>query len=295
MVAPPPPKIAPPPPDPALQAWNEAKATESVAALEAFARKYPDSFYSELAKAKLDELKRKLALAAPSSVTDDSTRPDPAAEAWNAAKTSDSVSVLETFVDQYPLSFYAQVAKARIEELKRKEEETVRQAMVRDIQKALKELECYGGAIDGVWSGASRDALEKFSRLAELSASVEEPDPATLASIRAWKGGHCAVEKIAKPATEKASPVAREQRKGAKTSKVAKTPKAPSTAAVKRSMKVSKDAKKVSKQNSGADYDTPEKQRAAKKAGPTLEYDYGSVYCHQGCAGGFTGVLGGHG
>jgi hypothetical protein len=37
----------------------------------------------------------------------------------------------------------------------------------------------------------------------------------------------------------------------------------------------------------------PKKQQANKKEGRTLDYDYGSVYCHQGCAGGFTGVLSG--
>lgn len=293
LVAPPPPKIAPLPPDPALQAWNEAKATESVSALEAFVARYPKSFYAELAKVRIDELERRLALAAAPSARDVVPGPDPAVEAWNEAKGSDNTSVLEGFVDKYPLSFHAQVAKARIEELRQKEDETARLAMVRNIQKALKVLECYSGAIDGVWSGASRDALEKFSRLARLSASVEEPGPGTLNSIRSWKGEHCAVEKIARPETEKTSPVVREQRKGAKTPKVAKTPKASSTAATKRSTKVSKEAKKASKPSSAADYDTPEKQRAAKKAGRTLEYDYGSVYCHQGCAGGFTGVLGG--
>jgi len=44
--------------------------------------------------------------------------------------------------------------------------------------------------------------------------------------------------------------------------------------------------------NNNVDYDSP-KQQANKKEGRTLDYDYGSVYCHQGCAGGFTGVLSG--
>lgn len=43
--------------------------------------------------------------------------------------------------------------------------------------------------------------------------------------------------------------------------------------------------------NNNVDYDSPKKQQAHKKEGRTLDYDYGSVYCHQGCAGGFTGVL----
>lgn len=49
----------PPAPDPALEAWNAAKDTDSVAVLEAFIVKFGDSFYAELAKAKLDEVKKK--------------------------------------------------------------------------------------------------------------------------------------------------------------------------------------------------------------------------------------------
>ena len=50
---------------------------------------------------------------------------------------------------------------------------------------------------------------------------------------------------------------------------------------------------KKPQENNNVSYDSPEKRQAAKKAGRTLEYDYGSVYCAQGCAGGFTSVLGG--
>lgn len=31
--------------------------------------------------------------------------------------------------------------------------------------------------------------------------------------------------------------------------------------------------------------------KPATRPGQIDDYDYGSVYCHQGCAGGFTGVL----
>jgi hypothetical protein len=86
-------------------------------------------------------------------------------------------------------------------------------------------------------------------------------------------------------------PLAREQLKGTKTPKLAKTPKASSP--VKRAVKATGgNTKTVDRPSSGADYDSPAKRAEAKKAGRTLEFDYGSVYCHQGCAGGFTDVLG---
>jgi len=44
---------------------------------------------------------------------------DPSLAAWNATKNSESVNVLQAFVDMYPLSIYAEIAEAGIEELKR--------------------------------------------------------------------------------------------------------------------------------------------------------------------------------
>ncbi len=283
-VAAPLPKVSPPPPDPVLEVWNATKDTDSVNVLDAFVGKYPNSFYAELAKARIEELKRRQQVASLAPVGLPSPAPDPALEAWNAIKTSESTSVLLAFVDKYPLSLYADIAKARIEELKQKQTETARKAMVQEIQQALKDIECYGGAIDGVWSGGSREALDRFSRLAKLNPAPDEPGQATLDLLKVWKSGHCPVEtvtaprpmqKVAAPRKEMATPVVRER-------SLAKPAKAPPARVAKKPQ-----------QNNSVNYDLPEKQQAAKKAGRTLEYDYGSVYCAQGCAGGFTSVLSG--
>lgn len=52
---------APPRPvsDPAVEAWNATKETKNVRVLEAFIERFGDSFYAELAKAKLAELRKK--------------------------------------------------------------------------------------------------------------------------------------------------------------------------------------------------------------------------------------------
>ena len=44
--------------DEATQAWTAAKDTTNTAVLEAFIKRFPDSFYSDLARARLDELKK---------------------------------------------------------------------------------------------------------------------------------------------------------------------------------------------------------------------------------------------
>ncbi|MFZ0398381.1 MAG: caspase family protein [Methyloceanibacter sp.] len=272
-------------PDPALAAWSSVKDSDNVDVLETFIGSYPLSFYAELARVHLKELKnRQLAdLVVPPARKVLPPPPDPVLEVWNATKNTDSVSVLEGFVGKYPESFYAEIAKAKIEDLKRKQLETAQQGMVQEIQRALKDIDCYGGAIDGTWSGGSREALGRFRRLAKLNPAPEDPSQATLDSLKAWKGDHCSAEKVAAPLPpkaaaprkDKATPVVHPRSLG----KAAKTPPA-------------RVAKKP-QQNNNVSYDSPEKQQAAKKAGRTLEYDYGSVYCHQGCAGGFTSVLSG--
>ena len=47
---------------------------------------------------------------------------DPALDAWNAAKDTDSSSVLEAFIGRFGGSFYGELAKAKLEELKKVED-----------------------------------------------------------------------------------------------------------------------------------------------------------------------------
>jgi uncharacterized caspase-like protein len=47
---------------------------------------------------------------------------DPAADAWAAAKNTSNISVLEAFIAKYANSFYAELARARLTDLKKQEE-----------------------------------------------------------------------------------------------------------------------------------------------------------------------------
>jgi formylglycine-generating enzyme required for sulfatase activity len=49
---------------------------------------------------------------------------DPALDAWNAAKDTDNTSVLEAFISKFGDSFYASLAKAKLEELLKKTDES---------------------------------------------------------------------------------------------------------------------------------------------------------------------------
>jgi uncharacterized caspase-like protein len=64
-------------------------------------------------------------------------------------------------------------------------------ALSRDIQTKLKELDCYGGRIDGDWGHGTRKGVEDFNRVANLNLNVEEAEQVTLDGLGAWKGQHC--------------------------------------------------------------------------------------------------------
>lgn len=68
-LVPEPPKVTLPPPAPArlseaAEAWTVTKDSKSVASLEAFIRRFGDTYYGDLAKERLDDLKQAEAIAA---------------------------------------------------------------------------------------------------------------------------------------------------------------------------------------------------------------------------------------
>ena len=137
----------------------------------------------------------------------------------------------------------------------------------------------------GCGAGGSREALDRLRRLVKLNPAPEGPSQATLDSLRAWKGDHCPAEKVAAPhpldkavstRKDKAAPVVHARSLG-------KSPR----------RLLLRGSRRSRSKTTMSTIDSPEKQQAAKKAGRTLEYDYGSVYCAQGRAGGFTSVLSG--
>lgn len=115
--------------DPAAQAWAAAKDTTNPAILEAFILRFSDTFYGDMARAKLDDLKKgQVAVVPPPPVSSavtpqtpstQSAAVDPADRAWATAQNSTSITVLEDFVRQYGNTRYGALARARIEELKK--------------------------------------------------------------------------------------------------------------------------------------------------------------------------------
>ena len=79
-------------------------------------------------------------------------------------------------------------------------------ALSKEIQTKLKDFSCYGGKIDASWGSGTRSGVERFNTLASLDLNSEAPEQATLDALKAWQGGHCPVEEIAREEPGPATP-----------------------------------------------------------------------------------------
>ncbi|MDB5597975.1 MAG: hypothetical protein JWN71_19 [Xanthobacteraceae bacterium] len=109
IAAPQPTVTVPSPSNEVVNAWGEVKNTSNPAVLEAFIRRFGDSFYGDLARARLDELKRSQAVAVAPPV-----RPTPPAPPPQAAAPS-------SIVENEPVLLGAEGNRARpqLDELKK--------------------------------------------------------------------------------------------------------------------------------------------------------------------------------
>jgi uncharacterized caspase-like protein len=173
-----------------------------------------------LVPAKAPEIAKPAAIVKP-AVPEVPQRLSEAAEAWSATKDATSLAVLEAFAARYKDTFYAELAHARIDELKRQHtakaeaDERQRLAMLqqdeerkravadakplpggdplvlaRALQTELKRVGCDPGAVDGVWGAGAREALAEFMRLAKLSLP-SEPSAAALDAVSTYKKRVC--------------------------------------------------------------------------------------------------------
>jgi uncharacterized protein len=127
--APAPPPQARPTTDPCAEArdhWRSAELIASVAAFEDHLTRFPDCAFAALARARIEELKKKTANLAPPPEARPSAPPaaepmaaSEAAQAWASIKDTTSIPTLEAFINRFGDSFYADLARARLAELKK--------------------------------------------------------------------------------------------------------------------------------------------------------------------------------
>jgi len=63
--------------------------------------------------------------------------------------------------------------------------------LIRDLQRELKRVGCYEGEIDGVWTRSTRDAMERFTELANAKLPTHEPDIILLSLARGYAREGC--------------------------------------------------------------------------------------------------------
>lgn len=66
-----------------------------------------------------------------------------------------------------------------------------RAGLVRDLQRELRRVGCYSGAMSGVWSPASKRAMSAFTERVNASLPVEEPDYVLLSLLKSQPGLVC--------------------------------------------------------------------------------------------------------
>jgi len=99
------------------RAWKFIKETNDQAQLEAFIKRFPDTPHAVMARARLEELKTKV--APPPGPSQDAQLVN-AERAWSAIRDSSSVGMLQAFITRYKGTFYAELAEARLRELQAK-------------------------------------------------------------------------------------------------------------------------------------------------------------------------------
>ena len=63
-----------------------------------------------------------------------------------------------------------------------------RMVMIRDLQRELKRVGCYEGDVHGVWTRSTRDAMQRFTELANAKLPIHEPDIVLLSLVRGYAG-----------------------------------------------------------------------------------------------------------
>jgi invasion protein IalB len=124
----------------AERAWTLTKDATNVAVLEAFVARFKDTFYADLAKVRIEELKKQQTAAvcpkptakpdapvAMGKLEEKAVKPGPevsqseAERAWTLTKDATNIAMLEAFVARFKDTFYADLAKVRIEELRKQQ------------------------------------------------------------------------------------------------------------------------------------------------------------------------------
>ena len=220
-----------------LAYWDSIKSGESIAYFETYLSRYPDGQFADIARIRIDEIKAKAERDKAQQ-----NKPDATAEItyWQTIQNSTRPEMFESYITRYPKGIYADLARLKIESIKRQAEaESLRKAQAsaaapnpvpertatkRDeeitvaaltpdetpagvipspitplsaeelataLQTELNRVGCSVGRVDGDWGNKSRRALRTYGREAGIDLASLDPSPAILDQLKKSTGRVC--------------------------------------------------------------------------------------------------------
>jgi hypothetical protein len=178
---------APPPPvstsrlsEPA-EAWAQTKDNASIPVLEAFIHRFGDTYYGDLAKVRLAELKQAEAVkeAARKKADDDAL--------GRVEGERQRVAMLQQEEEKKRAAALAAAEAAR----EAAKEKANALALARNLQNELRRVGCDPGNVDGKWDNKTKGALNDFVRLTKTTIPSDEPTDEALRTIELQKSRVC--------------------------------------------------------------------------------------------------------
>jgi peptidoglycan hydrolase-like protein with peptidoglycan-binding domain len=199
--------------------WQSIQGADDPQYFETYLKRFPNGVFSELARLKIDSLKRASAAREPAAANDAAKTVAPAVEGEKIEQAAPATEAVKQEVPKEVASLDAGAkpqVEAQTEALAAQDEPLARES-VAAIQSELVRLGCLQGRADGIWGNRSRGAVEAFARqngaklaslepsldlLNELKAVGERVCPLVCGRGEALVDGACIAEK---PASKTAS------------------------------------------------------------------------------------------
>jgi hypothetical protein len=174
------PQTATRPTSEAEQAWAATQNTTSQAALGDFIKRYGDSFYGTLARARLEELKRSQVTAA---AAPDLLPAMPDEVAWDFVKDTHDSEQVRRFITRFPNSAHLVGAAEKLAALQQHPTEAATD-ITKKLQLELRRVGCFAADPDGDWNAGSIHALESFNRYSGSSLDAKFANLDALEAVR---------------------------------------------------------------------------------------------------------------
>ena len=212
--------ISPPPTQrltDAGEAWAMTKDTQSIPTLEAFIRRFENTYYGDLAKVRLADIKQADAMTeAAKKKADDDARA-------RAEGERQRVALLQQEEEKKWATALA-AAEAAKEAAKEKANAL---ALARNLQSELRRVGCDPGNVEGKWDSKAKEALNDFVRLTKATVSADQPSDEVLRAVEARNERICPLRCATSEQELKGKCVARTKIEPRQVGK--KTPVAPKT------------------------------------------------------------------